>query len=161
MNVFEIYYFVYFNYHTHLFIIFHPGLIVEYFFQIAILICASAVFALPVQKPQTTEKLNLTLNIIGPNPDGSYSYNYETGNGIHVQEEGEIVKIENGKEEAVHVHGSFSYPDPDGKSIALSYVADENGFQPKGDHLPTTPKIPSDILKALEYIAQHPEEDNL
>lgn len=144
---------------THSFKIFHPGLIVEYFFQIAILFCVSAVFALSPLKPET--KASLTLNIYGPNSDGSYSYNYETGNGIHVQEEGQIVKTENGEEDIVHVQGSFSYPNPDGKSVALSYVADEDGFQPKGDHLPTTPEVPSGILKALEYIAQHPEEDNL
>lgn len=118
-------------------------------------------FALSALKPQTTEKINLTLNIYGPNADGSYNYNYETRNGIHVEEEGQFVKIENGEEDAVHVQGSFSYPDPDGKFVALSYVADENGFQPKGDHLPTTPAVPIGILKALEYIAQHPEEDNL
>ncbi|KAL6436046.1 hypothetical protein ACFW04_005687 [Cataglyphis niger] len=128
---------------------------------IVILCCVSAVFALPVLESHDTQIPNLALHISGPSPDGSYNYNYETGNGIQAQEQGQLVKTKNGKEDALYVQGSFSYPDPDGRPVALSYVADENGFQPTGDHLPTVPPIPSAILKALEYIAQHPEEDNL
>lgn len=46
--------------------------------------------------------------------------------------------------------GSFSYTAPDGTEIKLEYTADENGFVPKGDHLPTPPPIPPEILKSLE-----------
>lgn len=99
-------------------------------------------------------------NLDGPAPDGSYSYNYKTGNGIQAQEQGQLVKGA-GNEEVLRVQGSFSYPNDDGNTISLSYVADENGFQPTGEHLPIAPAIPSGILKALEYIADHPEEDNL
>lgn len=96
----------------------------------------------------------------GPNPDGSYSYNYETGNGIKVQEQGRLAKIDK-DEDAIRVQGSFSYPDAGGNPVAVSYIADENGFQPSGEHLPVAPPVPDAILRALEYIAQHPEEDNL
>ena len=48
------------------------------------------------------------------------------------------------------VEGSFSYPGPDGNLISITYTADENGFVPKGDHLPTPPPIPEEIRKALE-----------
>lgn len=70
------------------------------------------------------------------NPDGSYSYEYETGNGIHVQESGV-----GGKQ----VQGSVSYVGQDGQPIQFSYVADENGFQPTGSHLPTPPPVPEAI----------------
>lgn len=45
--------------------------------------------------------------------------------------------------------GSYSYTDPDGNVITLNYVADENGFQPVGDHLPTPPPIPDHVLALL------------
>lgn len=96
----------------------------------------------------------------GPNPDGSYSYSYETGNGIKAQERGQLVKIAK-DEDVIRVQGSFSYPDADGNPVGVSYIADENGFQPSGEHLPIAPPVPDAILRALEYIAQHPEEDNL
>lgn len=55
--------------------------------------------------------------------------------------------------EAQSVAGSFSYTSDDGQKITITYTADENGFQPQGDHLPTPPPIPPEILKSLEQNA--------
>lgn len=64
------------------------------------------------------------------NEDGSYEFNYETGNGISVGEQG-YVKPGGQKDEAIQVaQGYFSYTGDDGIPISLKYVADENGFQP-------------------------------
>ncbi|XP_045472876.1 pupal cuticle protein 20-like [Harmonia axyridis] len=82
------------------------------------------------------------------NGDGSYKYSYETSNGIKAQEEGELKP--GGEEGIQSAVGSFSYTAPDGTEIKLEYTADENGFVPKGDHLPTPPPIPPEILKSLE-----------
>lgn len=49
--------------------------------------------------------------------------------------------------------GSFSYTAPDGTEIKVEYTADENGFVPVGDHLPTPPPIPPEIQKALDQNA--------
>ena len=35
--------------------------------------------------------------------------------------------------------GNVYYVSPEGQKITLTWVADENGFQPKGDHLPVAP----------------------
>ncbi|GAB0093175.1 pupal cuticle protein 20-like [Sergentomyia squamirostris] len=75
------------------------------------------------------------------NGDGSYKYSYETANGIKVEEEGEI-KNKGTENEILSVRGSYSYTAPDGTPITVTYIADENGFQPQGDHLPTPPPAP-------------------
>lgn len=81
------------------------------------------------------------------------SYSYETSNGIRVENVGYLKKIIIPKtettdgqvidehEELVLVQtGSYSYSDPEGNIITLRYVADENGFQPEGEHLPVAPQ---------------------
>ncbi|CAH0547607.1 unnamed protein product [Brassicogethes aeneus] len=75
------------------------------------------------------------------NGDGTYNYLYETGDGIKAQEQGMG---------GVKAEGGFSYTAPDGQTYEITYIADENGFQPQGAHLPTPPPIPEAILKSIE-----------
>ncbi|XP_030558533.1 endocuticle structural glycoprotein SgAbd-4 [Drosophila novamexicana] len=87
------------------------------------------------------------------NADGSFNSSYETSNGIRVENIGYLKKIiiprtETGDGQVIEEHeelvlvqtGSYSYSDPEGNLITLRYVADENGFQPEGDHLPVAPQ---------------------
>ncbi|CAH1369009.1 unnamed protein product [Tenebrio molitor] len=94
----------------------------------------------------------------GVNADGSYQWSYETGNGIVAQEQGQL-KNAGSEGEASEVQGSAQWTAPDGTPISISYVANEDGFQPQGDHLPTPPPIPPAIQRALEWIAAHPEPE--
>ncbi|XP_045764252.1 flocculation protein FLO11-like [Maniola jurtina] len=89
-------------------------------------------------------------------PNGTYKFSYETGNGI-MREETAYEKIlprardansseggedDEGDSNEIHVQrGSYSYTAPDGTLISVSYIADENGFQPIGDHLPRSPVL--------------------
>ncbi|XP_043273076.1 endocuticle structural glycoprotein SgAbd-4-like [Venturia canescens] len=95
----------------------------------------------------------------GPNPDGSYKWQYESGNGIKAEEEGSLANA-GSENEAIQAKGSFSYKDDQGKEISLTYTANEEGFQPVGDHLPVAPEIPPLIQKALEWNAAHPSKDD-
>ena len=91
-------------------------------------------------------------------PDGSFHTKYETGNGINYQENGALKNL-GAEEPAISSQGAFSYNSPDGTPIKLTWIADENGFQPQGAHLPVAPaapEIPPQIARALEWIAAHP-----
>ncbi|XP_053955567.1 larval cuticle protein LCP-17-like [Anastrepha ludens] len=100
----------------------------------------------PQSAPAETLKHDSQLNA-----DGSYKLDFATSNGISAQEEGHG---------GHHASGGYSYYSPEGELIQLSYLADENGFQPQGNHLPTPPPIPPQILKSLEYIRSHPYDEN-
>ncbi|CAH0715716.1 unnamed protein product, partial [Brenthis ino] len=89
-------------------------------------------------------------------PEGnSFSYGYETGNGIVSQSEG-VVKNPNSDNPALEVKGSVRYTAPDGTPVSLDWTADEYGFRPTGSHLPVPPPIPEMILRSLQYIEAHP-----
>ncbi|XP_071862756.1 cuticular protein 21 [Bombus fervidus] len=122
-----------------------------------LVIVAASAYAAPLDNNTPVPILAYTAD--GPNPDGSYAFKYETGNGIKVEEHGQLKQI-NDTNSAIVVQGSYGYSDDEEVPVVLSYVADENGFQPQGEHLPTPHPIPAAILKALEYIAAHPEQDN-
>ncbi|XP_063697919.1 pupal cuticle protein-like [Culicoides brevitarsis] len=105
---------------------------------IALLLVAAAV----ADKDATVLKNEFNINP----EDGSYNYAYETSNGIKANEGGVGgVKVEGGAEYEV-----------DGQKVLFTYIADENGFQPTGDHIP---KIPDLIARALEYIRTHTPHD--
>ncbi|KAF5299942.1 hypothetical protein FQA39_LY11315 [Lamprigera yunnana] len=91
------------------------------------------------------------------NPDGSYQWSYDTENGISASEQGVHKQI--GNEGGSAVQGQFSYPSLNGETVQIQYIADENGFQPQGNVLPTPPPIPEAILRSLAYNAAHPEQN--
>ncbi|XP_042891709.1 cuticle protein AMP1A-like [Penaeus japonicus] len=88
--------------------------------------------------------------------DGTYNFDFEAANGIRFAQAGSP----DGDEDAVIKAGEYSYTAPDGTEIHLRFVADENGFQPQGDHLPVAPEFPHPIPQfVLDQIAFAAEED--
>ena len=53
------------------------------------------------------------------------------------------------EESGIVSKGSYSYTSPEGQVITVNWIADENGFQPSGDHLPTPPPMPAHVVKLL------------
>ncbi|XP_030757649.1 uncharacterized protein LOC115883426 [Sitophilus oryzae] len=90
--------------------------------------------------------------------DGSYKAAWETGNNILAQEEGFLKPLgpdpdeEGGILNAQVQQGSYSYTAPDGQIITVNYIADEKGFHPTGDHLPTPPPVSAEVQKGLDLI---------
>lgn len=91
-------------------------------------------------------------------PEGNYEWSFEAENGIKAEEKGNLKKTNDAENpEAMVAQGSYSYTDPEGNQISLTYTADdEGGFQPQGNHLPTAPPIPPNIQRALDWIASQP-----
>ncbi|XP_058831052.1 pupal cuticle protein 36a-like [Topomyia yanbarensis] len=87
------------------------------------------------------------------NGDGSYHFDYATGNGIQHKEEGYNRKIGPELGEQI-VSGGYSYTGPDGKLYSIQYKADAGGFQPVGDHLPTPPPLPQELQDAYNLHAK-------
>jgi len=90
------------------------------------------------------------------NPDGSFQYRYETGNGIQAEEQGFLKNAGNPQLEAQAVQGYFAYTGPDGVLYRVNYIADENGFQPQGAHLPTPPPLPEALARAYDQARRNP-----
>ncbi|XP_050300287.1 endocuticle structural glycoprotein ABD-4-like [Anthonomus grandis grandis] len=88
-------------------------------------------------------------------PDGSFKWSFEAGDGTKAEQSGQPKQID--KETPVVMQGSASWTDKEGGNHQLTYVADENGYQPQG---PDVPPIPPAIQRALEYIAAHPSKDS-
>ncbi|XP_011305138.1 cuticular protein 47Eg [Fopius arisanus] len=94
--------------------------------------------------------------------DGTFRNAYETANGISVQEQGYHQPGQTPEEGNNVVQGSAQWTAPDGTPVSISWVADANGAEFQGSHLPvapTPPPIPPAIQRALDYIASHPEEN--
>merc|ERR1711955_54028 len=78
-----------------------------------------------------------------------YSFSNETENGIVISESGVQKQFGDKPEDAGTVsQGKYSYPE-DSVTYTVTWVADENGFQAKGDHLPTPPPMPEYVVKLL------------
>ncbi|KAH8303992.1 hypothetical protein KR018_000228 [Drosophila ironensis] len=96
------------------------------------LVFVSSISAAPLDDSQHATILRYENDNIGV--DG-YNFGYETSDGVSRQEQAEL-KNAGTDQEALSVRGSYSWVAPDGQTYTLHYIADENGFQPQGDHLP-------------------------
>lgn len=67
---------------------------------------------------------------------GGYNYGYQLSDGQTKEETAELVS--GGTDgQFLKVRGSFQFVDPiTNVAYTVSYIADENGFQPQGEHLP-------------------------
>lgn len=67
-------------------------------------------------------------------PEG-YNFVYETSDGVSRSETG-VLKDAGTEDVSLSVQGTVKWIAADGQVYTLNYIADENGFQPMGAHLP-------------------------
>ncbi|XP_017048568.1 larval cuticle protein 65Ab1 [Drosophila ficusphila] len=99
------------------------------------LIVFVALFALAVARPNEVQTIRSESDVL---PD-KWSSALETSDGTSIDQQG-VLKDVGTEHEAAVVHGSFSWVDEKtGEKFTVTYVADENGYQPQGAHLPVAP----------------------
>ncbi|XP_073839314.1 larval cuticle protein 65Ab1-like [Musca autumnalis] len=97
------------------------------------LIVFVALFAIALAAPRPDTEVIQNDSDVGPD---SYHYAYATSDGTTHTEDG-VLKDAGTDHEAISVHGSYTWVDEKtGEKFLVTFVADENGFQPQGAHLP-------------------------
>ncbi|XP_039486948.1 larval cuticle protein 65Ag1-like [Drosophila santomea] len=117
----------------------HPALRDQHTIQkikMKFLIVFVALFALTAAGSFSKEaQIERQFSDVGPE---GFSYDFSTTDGVAAQAAG-LLKNAGTKDEALAVKGSFSFVADDGQTYTVNYVADENGYQPQGAHLPVAP----------------------
>ncbi|KAG8237863.1 hypothetical protein J437_LFUL017862 [Ladona fulva] len=70
---------------------------------------------------------------------GQFTLTYVSGDGTRLSETGKLVPNDEGDGHVLVKEGTYTFTAPEGKTYTVRYVADKNGFQPVGDHLPVAP----------------------
>lgn len=104
-------------------------------FIVIFALAASVCIAAPVDDSANAQILRYENDNIGI--DG-YKFAYETSDGVTREEEAEL-KNAGSENESLSVRGSFSFVGADGQTYSVTFIADENGYQPSGAHLPQAP----------------------
>ncbi|XP_075163468.1 larval cuticle protein 65Ab1-like [Haematobia irritans] len=93
----------------------------------------AALFAVVLAAPRPDAEILKNDSEVGPE---SFNFNVATSDGFSHKADGNL-KDAGSDHEAIVVHGSYSWTDEKtGETFTVNYVADENGFQPTGAHLP-------------------------
>ncbi|XP_047478443.1 cuticle protein AMP1A-like [Penaeus chinensis] len=110
---------------------------------VIVLACLAAV---AVAAPQLQERVvELLRDERVVNEDGTFSYVVEADNGINTAVSGSI-----GAEGQINQEGSYTFILEDGTQAIVSFVANENGFQPQSSILPTPHPLPEHVFELLE-----------
>ncbi|EDW17485.1 larval cuticle protein 65Ag1 [Drosophila mojavensis] len=65
----------------------------------------------------------------------SFQNSLKLSDGTVIESQGHLQNVGT-EQESLVVKGSFSYVADDGVTYTVSYIADENGYQPQGAHIP-------------------------
>ncbi|XP_053632043.1 cuticle protein AMP2 [Cherax quadricarinatus] len=76
--------------------------------------------------------------------DGNFRYEFETENGIHVNAVGTP-----GSQGQSNIEGFFRFPLDDGTIGEVQYVADELGYRPQSNLIPTGPPLPAHAIEQI------------
>nr|CAD7600021.1 unnamed protein product [Timema genevievae] len=99
-----------------------------------VLVVIAAILAVSTARPQSPKDAVVETQSFDNIGTGPFNWAFRSNDGVDRQESG-LLKNVNSANPSLSVSGTYTYV-VDGKTISVSYVADENGFQPKGAHIP-------------------------
>jgi len=102
-------------------------------FLIVFALCVVAALAAPADDVTILKSEFDNIGIDG------YNFAFEQSDG-QKRDESAVVNNLGSENESISVRGSFSFVGDDGQTYTVTYVADENGFQPSAPHLPVAPE---------------------
>ncbi|KAL0840401.1 hypothetical protein ABMA28_015658 [Loxostege sticticalis] len=111
---------------------------------LVVLALVAAALAAPQQNPQDVQILRYELN--NGNPD-SYNFAWELSDGSKHEEQGQL-KNQGTENEGISVQGQYTWVGPDGVKYVVTYIADENGFQPTIEQGPGG-AVPPGVIASL------------
>ncbi|XP_076035280.1 cuticle protein AM/CP1114-like [Oratosquilla oratoria] len=116
---------------------------------VAVALADTAYYAPPADSREVEFVPIIKDDRVHPDEHGAYSLDMETGDGIMRSEQGGAAGSQQGK---------VSFTFPDGQVFDLTFVADENGYQPQSSFLPVAPAfphpIPQFVLDQIEFARQ-------
>ncbi|KAG7158114.1 cuticle protein AMP4-like [Homarus americanus] len=115
--------------------------------KLVVLACLAAV-VVAAPRPQQ-EIIEIVRDERQDSGDGNFKYEFETANGIVVSAVGTP-----GETGQSNIEGVFRFPLPDGSIAEVRYVADENGFKPESDLLPTPYPLPAHAIEQIAIAEQ-------
>ncbi|XP_066941906.1 cuticle protein AMP1B-like [Macrobrachium rosenbergii] len=98
------------------------------------LIVVACLVAMALAAPRPQDDVSIVKDERVDQGDGNFNYNFELSDGTAIDAAGTP-----GEEGAVNIQGSYRFTLPDGVVVHITYVADEAGFRPEGDIIPTPP----------------------
>ncbi|XP_043238480.1 cuticle protein CP14.6-like [Amphibalanus amphitrite] len=101
--------------------------------KLLIVLCLAAV---ALARPQSERDAEIIEYVNEHREDNSYDFSLETSNGIIREESGLSYPGADPETGSYTQSGSFEIPHPDGTITYLSFLSDENGYQPESDAIP-------------------------
>lgn len=109
----------------------------------------ACLLAVAVAAPVDDSKTTVLRNESEVGAEG-YNFAYETSDGVS-RSETAVLKNVGTDEEAISVRGTVTWTAADGVEYTLNYIADENGFQPEGKHLPVVKEVVDVIAHTIAH----------
>lgn len=125
------------------------------------LIVLSVLIAISIAAPSTdnieeehVEQIQIISSEFRTNPDGAYSFSYESADGSFRQEKAVILNPGE-KDEKISIIGSYRYTDDAGQLVEVNYTSDDKGFQPTGSIIHPA------VVENARIVSQNVDEEHV